>query len=163
MVDKAFLPDFSDYFKQEELSDVTVKLDEEQAAACSGSLSGEKRKAPEPEDEEQGNLQCITIPGHSMVLVAFSTFFKAKVGAAAPCAARLLCEPAQHAAYTAQNTAGETITEQQFLLPSKLVLASDRFINLAMSSRAVWLQLKSWTDGPFPKPEVRLLVPAGVW
>jgi hypothetical protein len=52
-------------------------LEEDGAAASTSSRAGEKRKAPEADGE--GNLQRITVPGHSMVLVAFSTFFKTKV------------------------------------------------------------------------------------
>ncbi|KAF6255542.1 hypothetical protein COO60DRAFT_1641461 [Scenedesmus sp. NREL 46B-D3] len=98
MVDKAFLPDFSEFFNKDELSDVNVVPDEDEAAACSSSGAGQKRKAPET-DEVQGSLQRTIIPGHSMVLVAFSIFFRA--------------------------------------------------------------QLRSWSEGTFPKPEIRLSVPAG--
>lgn len=78
MVDQAFAPDFSEFFRKDELSDVNLIVEEDRAASCSGSVAGEKRKAPEP-DEEEGSLQQTTLPGHSMVLVAFSAFFKAKV------------------------------------------------------------------------------------
>ncbi|WIA16304.1 hypothetical protein OEZ85_013005 [Tetradesmus obliquus] len=78
MVDQAFVPDFSEFFRKDELSDVNLIVEEDRAASCSGSVAGEKRKAPEP-DEEEGSLQQTTLPGHSMVLVAFSAFFKAKL------------------------------------------------------------------------------------
>jgi hypothetical protein len=84
MVDQAFLPDFSEFFRKDELSDVNVLLEEDDAAGSTVSRAGEKRKAPEA-DEVDGNLQRTAIPGHSMVLVAFSTYFKAKVSRWSAC------------------------------------------------------------------------------
>lgn len=83
MVDNACVPDFSEFFGKQELSDVNVFLDEDNAAACTGSsAAGKKRKrskkAPGP-NEDEGIVQQPPLPGHSMVLVAFSEFFKAKV------------------------------------------------------------------------------------
>jgi hypothetical protein len=78
MIDQAFLPDFSEFYRKDELSDVNVVLEQDEDAAHSGSRVGEKRKAPEA-DGDEGNVQRSTVPGHSMVLVAFSTFFKTKV------------------------------------------------------------------------------------
>uniref|UniRef100_A0A383WM14 BTB domain-containing protein n=1 Tax=Tetradesmus obliquus TaxID=3088 RepID=A0A383WM14_TETOB len=110
MVEQSFVPDFSEFYNEYELSDVNLFIQEEEHAApysssssSSGSMSGEEEaeEACEPiaEHGHGDKPRRKALPGHSMVLVAFSAFFKAK--------------------------------------------------------------LKSWTAGPFNRPEVQLSVPAG--
>ena len=62
-MDTVHVPDLAEFFDTETLSDVKLLLFEEADAGTKG-----KRKREE-----------ITLPGHSMVLVAFSTYCKAKV------------------------------------------------------------------------------------
>lgn len=57
----AFVPDFTRYFASNQLSDVTVVIQDEAEA-----LGKCKRDN--------------TLPAHSMVLVAFSKYFETKVG-----------------------------------------------------------------------------------
>lgn len=87
MAEQSFVPDFSEFYNQYELSDVSLFIQEEEhAAPCSSSSSGimsgeeEEEEACEPVAEQgPSKPRRKALPGHSMVLVAFSAFFKAKV------------------------------------------------------------------------------------
>lgn len=57
----SFTPDFGAYYRNERFSDCDIEVLEDNAEV------GEKRK------------RGLTIPGHSMVLVAFSNYCKVKV------------------------------------------------------------------------------------
>ncbi|WIA36572.1 hypothetical protein OEZ86_007864 [Tetradesmus obliquus] len=154
MVDNACVPDFSEFFGKQELSDVNVFLDEDNAAACTGSsAAGKKRKrskkAPEP-NEDEGIVQQPPLPGHSMVLVAFSEFFKAKlmgwsagpsskpeIRLSVPAGQLELGELLLRAMYQSQPDLG-TISQEQLL---QLLILADRYgVNKVMHAMAAALQ-----------------------
>eukprot|EP00879_Flechtneria_rotunda_P002643 GHRR01002846.1.p1 GENE.GHRR01002846.1~~GHRR01002846.1.p1 ORF type:complete len:494 (+),score=174.69 GHRR01002846.1:592-2073(+) len=70
-----YLPDYSDLYNSEPLSDISIVLHEE--PCCSQPISAcNKEKEP---DADAQSLQHITLPGHSMVMLGFSTYCKTKV------------------------------------------------------------------------------------
>jgi hypothetical protein len=67
------LPDFGDYYMQEKHSDVEILIEEESEAM------GRKRRKEDDGEEAEGPVDTRKLFWHSMVLLAFSKYFKAKV------------------------------------------------------------------------------------